>query len=82
MGLRDKLKSGFLKAIEDGGVREVKGLIAAGRVKKVDSVSLEKEFAEAKAKIGSAGDILGVADDDLREVLRRVCRKCGLEVEE
>ena len=82
MSLQNKLKSRFLRAIEDGGVREVKHLIAIGKVKKVDPVNLEKELAEAKAKVGSAGDVLGVTDNDLREVLRRVCKKCGLEVEE
>lgn len=80
MSLRDKLKLKFLKAVEDGGIREVKGLIAAGKVKKDEPVNLEKELAEAKAKIGSAGGTLGVTDNDLREVLRKVCKKCGLEV--
>jgi len=80
VSLRDKLKSKFLKAIEDGGVREIKHLIAVGKVKKTDLVNLEKELAEAKAKIGTAGNALGITDDNLREVLKRICRKCGLEV--
>ena len=82
MSLRDKLKLKFLKAVEDGGIREVKGLIAAGKVKKDEPVNLEKELTEAKAKVGSTGDILGVTDNDLREVIKRVCKKRGLEVKD
>jgi len=70
----------FLGAVEDGGVRETKRLIASGKLRKDVPVDLEKELSDAKAKIGSRAAVLGVTDDDLREVIKVVAWKCNLEV--
>jgi len=78
--LLDRLKVKFLRTIEDGGVRETERLIASGKIEKSVPVDVEKELADAKVKIGSKADVLGVTDDDLREVIRTVARKCSLEV--
>jgi len=80
--LLDRLKLKFLRAIEDGGVRETKRLIKSGKIEKFVPVDLEKELSEAKAKIGSKADTLNITDNDLREVIRKVAEKCGLEVKD
>ena len=80
MSLRSKLRKRFLKLVEDGGVREVERKIVTGEVDKTALVDVEKELSDAKAKIGAEADILEISDDDLREVIRNVARKCGLEV--
>jgi len=76
-------KSKFLDSIVKGGVAETKRKIKSGAIKRDESVDVEKELRDAKATIGgklSQVRALGVTDDDLRNVIKRVASAHRLSV--
>lgn len=75
-------KSKFLDAVVKGGIKETKHKLKSGAMNRDEPVDLEKELRDAKAQINGNLQVvqLGVTDDDLRDVIKRVAAHHKLTV--
>lgn len=75
-------KDRFLDMIVRGGIKETKRKLKKGLIRRDEPVDLEKELRDAKKEIGDNMEVrkLGITDDDLREVIKKVSAQHKLQV--
>ncbi len=75
-------KDRFLDMIVKGGVKETKRKLKKGLIRRDEPIDLEKELRDAKKEIGDNMEVrnLGITDDDLRDVIKKVSAQHKLQV--
>jgi len=75
-------KDRFLDMIVRGGVKETKRKLKKGLIRRDEPIDLEKELRDAKKEIGDNMEVrnLGITDDDLRDVIKKVSAQHKLQV--